>query len=124
MERRRDVSEVIEIPQKKKNIVLKRILISVLVIFTILIFASVVGVMFYMNSIGINFIDTQDSIQNDNTDDKVLFEDIADEETCLHSFTAGIQTVVIIWHRTMFSISLLSVLMLQAACPWKVTATL
>ncbi|MBO5934621.1 MAG: LCP family protein [Clostridia bacterium] len=80
MERRRDVSEVIEIPQKKKNIVLKRILISVLVIFMVLIFASVVGVMFYMNSIGINFIDTQDSIQNDNTDDKVLFEDIADEE--------------------------------------------
>lgn len=80
MERRRDVSEVIEIPQKKKNIVLKRILISVLVIFMVLIFASVVGVMFYMNSIGINYIDTQDSIQNDNTDDKVLFEDIADEE--------------------------------------------
>lgn len=80
MERRHDVSEVIEIPQKKKNIVLKRVLISVLVIFLVLIFALVVGAMFYMNSIGINFIDTQDNIGNDNTDDKVLFEDLADDE--------------------------------------------
>ena len=80
MERRHDVSEVIEIPQKKKNIVLKRVLISVLVIFLVLVFALVVGAMFYMNSIGINFIDTQDSIGNDNTDDKVLFEDLADDE--------------------------------------------
>lgn len=80
MERRHDVSEVIEIPQKKKNVVLKRVLISVLVIFLVLIFALVVGVMFYMNSIGINYIDTQDNIQNDNTDDNVLFEDLADDE--------------------------------------------
>ena len=80
MERRHDVSEVIEIPQKKKNIVLKRVLISVLVIFLVLVFALVVGVMFYMNSIGINYIDTQDNIGNDNTDDKVLFEDLADDE--------------------------------------------
>ena len=80
MERRRDVSEVVEIPQKKKNIVLRRVLISVLVIFTVLIFAAVVGVMFYMNSIGINFIDTQDSVQNDNTDDNVLYEDLDDHE--------------------------------------------
>ena len=36
--------------------------------------------MFYMNSIGINYIDTQDNIGNDNTDDKVLFEDLADDE--------------------------------------------
>lgn len=80
MERRHDVSEVIEIPQKKKNVVLKRVLISVLVIFLVLVFALVVGVMLYMNSIGINYIDTQDNIGNDNTDDKVLFEDLADDE--------------------------------------------
>lgn len=80
MERRYDVSEVIEIPQKKKNVVLKRVLISVLVIFLVLVFALVVGVMFYMNSIGINYIDTQDNIGNDNTDDNVLFEELADDE--------------------------------------------
>lgn len=80
MEKRYDVSEVVEIPQKKKKSSLKKALIAIIIVLVILIFAAVVGVLFYMNSIGINYIDTDDSNTGDNTNDSVLFEDLQDEE--------------------------------------------
>lgn len=79
MDRRNDVSEVIEIPPKRKKKVWKKVLISVLVIILVLIFAAVVGVMLYMNSIGINYVDPDDNYEV-NTNDDVLYDDLSDSE--------------------------------------------
>lgn len=80
MGRRQDVSSVVEIPVKKKKSTLKKVLITILIILLVIVFALVVGVLLYMNSIGINHIDTDDNNTGDNTNDSVLFEDLAEEE--------------------------------------------
>ena len=74
MERRLDVSEVVRIPQKKKRNVLKKVIISITSILLSLVFVSVVGVLLYMNSIGINFIETE-NVKEEN-DNSILLEDI------------------------------------------------
>lgn len=94
MEKRHDVSEVVEIPQKNKNKkkTAKKILISVLVIFLVLVFALIVGVMIYMNSIGINHIDTGNSNEGDNTNDSILYDDLSgDEKDEYHSMITAIR---------------------------------
>lgn len=92
MERRYDVSEVVEIPQKSKKRSFKKVIIAIVVILLALVFALVVGVMLYMNSIGINFIDTDDSNVGDNQDDSVLFEDLhEDEKDEYHSMITAIR---------------------------------
>lgn len=75
MEKRYDVSEVVEIPQENKKRG-KKVLIAIIIIVVALIFAAVVGVLIYINSIGINFVDTNDSNSGDNNNDSVLFEDL------------------------------------------------
>lgn len=79
MDRRNDVSEVIEIPPKKKTKVWKKVLIAVIIIIFVLIFAAVVGVMLYMNSIGINYVDPDDTYEV-NTNDDVLYDDLSEDE--------------------------------------------
>lgn len=80
MQKRYDVSEVVEIPQNNKKNVVKKIVISVLLILLAFIFIGIVGVLIYINSIGINYVDTEDSSVGDNQNDAVLFEDLAEEE--------------------------------------------
>lgn len=81
MQKRYDVSEVVEIPQDNKKKVVRKIVISLLIILLSLVFIGIVGVLVYINSIGINHIDTnKDEIVSDNNNDNVLFEDIADED--------------------------------------------
>ena len=80
MQKRYDVSEVVEIPQNNKKNVVKKIVISVLLILLAIIFIGIVGVLIYINSIGINYVDTEDSSVGDNQNDAVLFEDLAEEE--------------------------------------------
>lgn len=77
MERRHDVSEVVRIPQKKKGKVLKKVIISIASILLSLVFFAVVGVLLYMNSIGINFIETENV--NENDDNSVLLEDFEED---------------------------------------------
>ena len=78
MERRLDVSEVVRIPQKKKRNVLKKVIISITSILLSLVFVSVVGVLLYMNSIGINFIETENVKEED--DNSILLEDIKEDD--------------------------------------------
>ncbi len=78
MERRLDVSEVVRIPQKKKGKVLKKVIISISSILLSLVFFAVVGVLLYMNSIGINFIETENVKEED--DNSILLEDIKEED--------------------------------------------
>lgn len=80
MEKRYDVSEVVEIPQKNKKGAGKKVIIAIVAIIIALIFAAVVGVLLYMNSIGINYIDTDDNTVGDNTNDDVLYEDLEEDE--------------------------------------------
>lgn len=80
MNRRNDVSEVIEIPPKKRTKVWKKVLISVIVIILVLIFVAVVGVMLYINSIGINYVSPDDNNYEVNVNDDVLYDDLSDEE--------------------------------------------
>lgn len=80
MEKRYDVSEVVELPQKKKKGVVKKVLVSLFIIILVLILAVVGGVFLYMHSLGINRIDTGDNSDGDNTDDSFLFENLADDE--------------------------------------------
>lgn len=77
MERRLDVSEVVRIPQKKKGKVLKKVIILIASILLSLVFFAVVGVLLYMNSIGINFIETENVKEED--DNSVLLEDIEED---------------------------------------------
>ncbi len=80
MQKRYDVSEVVEIPQNNKKKIIKKIVISLLIILLSLIFIGIVGVLIYINSIGINFIDTdKDDDVIDNINDEVLFEDIPED---------------------------------------------
>ncbi len=80
MQKRYDVSEVVEIPQNNKKKIIKKIVISLLIILLSLIFIGIVGVLVYVNSIGINFIDTdkEDNVV-ENVNDEGLFEDIPEE---------------------------------------------
>ena len=77
MERRLDVSEVIEIPQKKKRKILKKVIISISSVLLSFVFFAVVGVLLYMNSIGINFIETENVKEED--DNSVLVEDLEED---------------------------------------------
>ena len=79
MEKRNDISEVIEIPRGKNNKLKKTIInvVAVLLGLFILVFA---GVTIYMNSVGINFINTDDNNEGDNTNDNVLFDELSDDE--------------------------------------------
>ena len=54
--------------------------VLVLLILLAFIFIGIVGVLIYINSIGINYVDTEDSSVGDNQNDAVLFEDLAEEE--------------------------------------------
>ena len=81
MQKRHDVSEVVEIPQNNKKNIIKKILLSLLIIILSLIFIGIVAVLVYINSIGIKHIDTEkDDIIVDNNNDEVLFEDIPEEQ--------------------------------------------
>lgn len=80
MDRRYDVSEVVELPQKKKKGTVKKVFLSLFIIILVLIFAAVAGVYIYMRSLGINIIDTGDNTVGDNTDDSVLYENLKDDE--------------------------------------------
>lgn len=68
-----------EKPEKKKKGTLKKVILSIVIILLVIILALIGGIMIYMNSIGINHIDSE----NDNSgvkDDSVLYEDLAEDE--------------------------------------------
>lgn len=84
MEKRYDVSQVIENQPKKKKSRGKKIILSMFIILVILIFAAAVFVMVYLNSLGINFIDRNnqnDIVNEDNRNDNFLIDDnLSDKE--------------------------------------------
>lgn len=80
MEKRHDVSEVVELPKKKKKSGVKKVLIAILIIILVLIFAVIVGVMLYMHSLGINYFDRDNDGHEDNTNDSVLYDDLSEDE--------------------------------------------
>ncbi len=80
MEKRHDVSEVVELPKKKKKSGVKKFFLALLIIILVFIFTLVVGVMLYMRSLGINHINTGDNTDGDNTNDSVLYDDLSDDE--------------------------------------------
>lgn len=81
MNRRKDVSEVIEIPLKKRTLAWKKVLISVLIIILALVFIAVVGIMIYVNSIGINYVSPDDNNNYEaEVNDDILYGDLSDEE--------------------------------------------
>ena len=81
MEKRHDVSEVVELPKKKKKSGVKKFFLALLIIILVFIFTLVVGVMLYMRSLGINHINTGDNTDGDNMNDSVLYDDdLSDEE--------------------------------------------
>lgn len=93
MNRRNDISEVVEIPLKKSTETWKKVLVSVIVIILVLVVAAVVGVMLYMNSIGINFVSPDDNNNYEaNINDDVLYDDLSDEEVAqYHSMITAVR---------------------------------
>lgn len=78
MEKRIDVSEVVEIPQEKETKNVKKIIIIVASIVVFLVIAVFSGIYIYMNSLGINYVDTNDYTES-NTSVGELEEDTSDE---------------------------------------------
>lgn len=68
-----------EKPEKKKKGTLKKVILSIVIILLVIILALIVGIMIYMNSIGINHVDSTDD-NSGSKDDSVLYEDLAEEE--------------------------------------------
>lgn len=68
-----------EKPEKKKKGTLKKVILSIVVILLVIILALIGGIMIYMNSIGINHVDSTDD-NSGSKDDSVLYEDLAEEE--------------------------------------------
>ena len=68
-----------EKPEKKKKGTLKKVILSIVIILLVIILALIGGIMIYMNSIGINHIDSTDD-NSGSKDDSVLYEDLAEEE--------------------------------------------
>ena len=80
MERKIDNTEIVEIKKEKKSVG-KKIFIAIVVLFLTIIIGAVGAVFIYLNSLGINFFDrNQTEDTSDNTNDSVLYEDIKDEE--------------------------------------------
>ncbi|MBR5234106.1 MAG: LCP family protein [Clostridia bacterium] len=79
MDRRKDTSSVVEIPEKKKKKSSKKVLIIVLAVIFVILFAAIVGVMLFINSIGINHVDPEKD-DSGAKDDSVLYEDLAEDE--------------------------------------------
>lgn len=63
----------------KRRSIIKKIFITIVVLFIVLILAAVSAVFIYLNSLGINFFDRNQDF-NDNTNDSVLYEGIENEE--------------------------------------------
>ena len=68
-----------EKPEKKKKGTLKKVILSIVIILLVIILALIGGIMIYMNSIGINHIDSTDD-NSGTKDDSVLYEDLAEKE--------------------------------------------
>lgn len=68
-----------EKPEKKKKGTLKKVILSIVIILLVIILALIGGIMIYMNSIGINHVDSTDD-NSGSKDDSVLYEDLAEEE--------------------------------------------
>lgn len=68
-----------EKPEKKKKGTLKKVILSIVIILLVIILALIGGIMIYMNSIGINHVDSSDD-NSGSKDDSVLYEDLAEEE--------------------------------------------
>ena len=77
MEKRIDVSEVVEIPEEKETKNVKKIIIIVSSVVAFLVIAVFSGIYIYMNSIGINFVDTDDYLEGVTGE---LEEDYTDED--------------------------------------------
>ena len=65
--------------EKKKKGTLKKVILSIVIILLVIILALIGGIMIYMNSIGINHIDSTDD-NSGTKDDSVLYEDLAEKE--------------------------------------------
>lgn len=72
-------SASVEKPEKKKKGTLKKVILSIVIILLVIILALIGGIMIYMNSIGINHVDSTDD-NSGSKDDSVLYEDLAEEE--------------------------------------------
>lgn len=84
MEKRYDVSRVVEIQPAKKHGKVKKVLLSIFIILLILIFAAAVAVMMYMRSLNINYFDRNSGnsiIDNSHAGDNISFDDnLTDDE--------------------------------------------
>ena len=78
MEKRYDVSEVVEIPRKKKKSVIKKIFITFLILILVLIIAAVAGVFIYLHSLGITHVDTNNS--NESNTGSSEYGELSDEK--------------------------------------------
>lgn len=65
--------------EKKKMSTLKKVILSIVIILLVIILALIGVIMIYMNSIGINHVDSTDD-NSGSKDDSVLYEDLAEEE--------------------------------------------
>ena len=78
MEKRIDIREVVEIPQEKETKNVKKIIITVSCIILTIVIAIFSGIYIYMNSIGINYVETEDYPELP-TSVEELQEDTSDE---------------------------------------------
>ncbi|MCD7774788.1 MAG: LCP family protein [Clostridiales bacterium] len=79
MARRNDVSEVVEIPAKKKKGRLKKVILWFFIILILIVLALGAAVMLYMHSLGITFI-TGNENGEDTSDDSSLYEDLVESD--------------------------------------------
>ncbi len=81
MDKRRISSEVVEVPPEKKKSG-KKVIIAIIAIILAIVIGAVSAVYIYMNSLGINYHDEDDIIQDDEleTNDDVLYDDLSGED--------------------------------------------
>lgn len=81
MARRRDVSEVVEIPEKKRKSPVKKLIGAILLFILLIIVLGIAAVFIYMQSLGINYFDrNNNTLVEENSDDAVLFDELSDDE--------------------------------------------
>ena len=82
MERRFDVSEVVEIPQVKNGRKVRKVLLTIIASMLSIVVVVVSGVFIYMNSIGINYVETENSDEtiNENNNNSVYVEELAEDD--------------------------------------------
>ena len=104
MERRFDVSEVVEIPQIKNNNKTRKILLTIICSMLSIVIIAVSGVFIYMNSLGINYVETENSddkhVDNNNSVyvEELFEEDDADNENMIKYVRSNDSTKTLLYN--------------------------